>query len=271
MRDFIHVVLTQFNLKGYDTVHSGLDLNWLTSRFKLFETFCYPSMRGQSNQNFKWIVYFDSSTPQAFKDKIDEYALWENFVPVYLSDPLTAEVNKQSILLHIPKDCAYLISTLLDNDDGLCRDFIQQIQINFENQEFEFISFVNGHVLHTDGKLYTFKYLNNPFVSLIEKIKEPNSACFTTVLCAPHTQLSRIGPMRSVKMDFSWLQVVHSRNLSNKIRGIRVPKNNINQYFMIDLESMLKNESPILFAMDYVYSFTKTIARDVALLVLRRY
>jgi Putative rhamnosyl transferase len=271
MNNFTHIVLTQFNLKGYDRVHSGLDLEWLTSRFQLFDRFCYPSMRQQSNQNFKWIVYFDSQTPQIFKDKISKYATWENFIPIYLPDPLTAEFNKQTILANIPENCPYLISTLLDNDDGLCQSFIQQVQANFDAQELEFISFVNGHVLHTDGRLYAFKYLNNPFISLIEKIQVRNSEAFITVLCAPHTHLSRMGSMRSVKTDFSWLQVVHSRNLLNKVRGVRTPKRHINQHFAIDLENMLRNESPVSFAMDYFYSFTKSIAREAALLILKRY
>lgn len=271
MNNFSHVILTQFNLKGYDRNHSGLDIDWLTSRFQLFEKFCFPSMRKQSNQDFKWIVYFDSQTPQVFKDKISEYATWENFIPIYLPDPLTAEFNKQTILENIPEDCSYLISTLLDNDDGLCQDFVQQVQANFDAQEREFISFVNGHVLHTDGRLYAFKYLNNPFASLIEKIQARDPSGFITVLCAPHTHLSKMGPMRAVKTDFSWLQVVHSRNLLNKIRGVRAPKQNINQYFAIDIESMLKDESPIYFAMDYVYSFSKSFAREVALFILRRY
>ena len=271
MNKFTHVILTQFNLKGYDKSHSGLNLDWLASRFQLFDQFCYPSMRGQSNQNFKWIVYFDSDTPKEFKDKISEYEKWKNFIPVYLSTPLTAHFNKKTILKYVSKDHSYLISTLLDNDDGLCIDFIQQVQDNFKSQDLEFISFNTGHVLHINGKLYLFRYLNNPFISLIEKIKVRNPEGFITASCAPHTELSKMGPMKSINSSFSWLQVVHSKNLSNKIRGIRISKKNINDHFSIDIESILKDESFIPFTLDRVYSMIKSILRSFILLIMRRY
>ena len=72
---FQHYLITRFNLKkeGWDTSKNNIPVlteEWLERRFKLFETFCFPSVKHQSNQNFTWFVYFDVDTPKVFKDRI---------------------------------------------------------------------------------------------------------------------------------------------------------------------------------------------------------
>lgn len=46
---------------------------WLEHRFELFERFCLPSIQNQTIKSFHWIVLFDSSTPDRFKDIIKGY------------------------------------------------------------------------------------------------------------------------------------------------------------------------------------------------------
>jgi hypothetical protein len=89
MKDFNHFLLTRFNVRlNRDDIGYGSDLGvspeWLNRRFELFDKFCYPSVRVQSNQNFKWILFCNSLTPDIFKDKLKEYSKWENFIPVYV-------------------------------------------------------------------------------------------------------------------------------------------------------------------------------------------
>ena len=264
---FSHVILTQFNVKtNHAFSEKRLSPEWLEPRFELFEKFSYPAVYGQSNQNFKWIVYFDSQTPQPFKDRIKKYAAWKNFIPVYLDDVLTQETNKQAILESFSECSAYLITTRLDNDDALCKSYTEMVQRNFASQDFEFISFANGHVLHVDGRLYSLNYLNNPFVSLIEKINSPNTSGFRTVLCGvPHTELSKVGSMKKVKSDVSWLQVIHSSNVSNRVRGVRVPKKALDGKYTIDLSKIIQDEDFATYTIDYARSVAHTIAREFAI------
>ena len=49
------------------------DEAWLDDRFRLFETFCLPSVRGQTVQELSWLVFFDEATPQRFRERIDSY------------------------------------------------------------------------------------------------------------------------------------------------------------------------------------------------------
>ena len=57
-----HYILTRFNLCGRNrdkSKQSTLTKEWLHHRIKLFETYCLPSIKQQTNQNFKWLILFD--------------------------------------------------------------------------------------------------------------------------------------------------------------------------------------------------------------------
>jgi hypothetical protein len=166
-----HFLITRFNVKvNYDSARKGIDMDWLSHRFDLFEKFCYPSVYAQTNSNFQWIVYFDSETPEVFKEKIHKFQDWKAFLPIYISTEFSDQINCKIIASFIREDTKYLITTRMDNDDAISSNFIQLIQENFEGQEFEFLSFPNGLVLSA-GRLYSLRYVNNPFISLVERIK----------------------------------------------------------------------------------------------------
>ncbi|MEC4887300.1 MAG: glycosyltransferase, partial [Scytonema sp. PMC 1070.18] len=146
MKLFEHLIITRFNVTvDFSKPRVGIDSEWLTHRFRLFENFCYPSIHAQSNQNFKWLIYFDQETPEYFKNKIKEYAEWSNFIPIYIKNRFTNEINRENVLNYL-NGVEYLITTRLDNDDAVSKDFIQEIQNKFQKQEFEFMNFTNGYV-----------------------------------------------------------------------------------------------------------------------------
>lgn len=53
--NYTHLIVTRFNLQLWDGA-KPLDVAWLAHRFELFEQYCYPSVVGQTEQNFKWFV-----------------------------------------------------------------------------------------------------------------------------------------------------------------------------------------------------------------------
>jgi hypothetical protein len=75
---FKHFLLTRFNVKTkWKTTKNGeetLTEKWLSHRFDLFEKFCYPSVRNQKNQGFRWLVFFDINTPTPYKERISDLA-----------------------------------------------------------------------------------------------------------------------------------------------------------------------------------------------------
>jgi hypothetical protein len=68
MPKFQHFVLTTFNVRRKDfekDKHGNpvLTEEWLEHRITLFEKFCFPSMRNQSNLDFRWLVCFANEPP----------------------------------------------------------------------------------------------------------------------------------------------------------------------------------------------------------------
>ncbi len=258
MKKIQHFLITRFNvLPKFDIIDGGSwDIEWLNHRFNLFEKFCYPSVINQTNQNFKWIVFFHSKTPDIFKQKIQEYAKWENFIPVYLENRYTMETNKLTILEYLSGQTEYLITSRLDSDDAISTDYIATIQNNFLQQEFEFINFSYGYVLH-GHKLYRFKYLQNPFVSLVEKVNELSSTGFKTVFCADHTQLDSQGKVKQIKGKPGWMQLIHGKNHNNRVRGIRVSITKLNHNFAVNAKAIPQREKLLPFLVDKIFSSLK--------------
>lgn len=257
MQKFEHVILTRFNVSvDYSPSRLGLDLDWLTHRFELFERFCYPSVFHQSNPNFRWLVFFDSETPACFQEQIKAYADWKNFIPIYVDGMLTGRRVRQILLETLNPATQYLITTRLDNDDAISKDFVEQVQAEFNEQEFTFISFVNGYVL-SDRKLYWFKYKANPFVSLVEKRTEPTPEGFKTVFSVAHDQLHSNQQVRQVITQPAWLQVIHGRNVSNRVRGIRHPITLLRQNFCIGLDELFSTDNSVLYWLDRGFGLLK--------------
>ena len=253
MEKFEHFFLTKFNVRSFPDKKPGCDPAWLENRFKLFDRFCFPSVQNQSNQNFKWLVFFDVETPDLFKQKITDYAnQWSNFVPVYLDCPLPYgefPADVRDVVRHlIPADCEYLITTWLDNDDAIHKDYVQLIQSNFSQQDLETINFIFGYQF-ANSKLYLDFEFANHFISLIEKY---NPETFHTCLCKSHKELYEI--CHSAKKIFCkpvWLEVVHGSNYMNVLRrGFRVPTGTILADFGIPAETPKQKEQTLTFLLE---------------------
>lgn len=232
----------------------GLDPDWLADRFRLFEAFCYPSVKSQTDQNFKWIVLFDEETPQPFKDRIENLSAWKNFVPVYVSNMSPSQAYKQAIVEFSTPGVSHIITTRLDNDDAICKTFIEKVHGVFRGQEFEFVSFPYGACLN-NGKVYSFKYYNNPFISLIEKVDQSEEYNLKTVISINHINLPESAV--EIKQKIAWLQIVHGNNVTNRTRGIR-QRVGKDFNFAIDCKYVQYHDDSINFLIDYFSSFVRT-------------
>ena len=238
---FQHFLLTPFNALP-SWLASFPDKTWHKHRFKTFDKYCYPSVREQSNQNFKWIVIFSDNTPKVNKEKIEKYEEYENFIPIYIpEDKHPDEVPHEVIQKYLRNNTSYIITTRIETDDALCRDYVEMVQQYFDKQEFEFINFSNGYVWNMNTyEIYLDKQPSNPFISLIEEIdnkknidrfpvpydkyhKYPviRNRRFVTVWNGiSHPEFKKIGPYKDIEAKPSWLQGIHGENLVNKPRGI---------------------------------------------------
>jgi hypothetical protein len=210
---FSHFLLTRFNvlLPGY----TKRDRAWLEHRFDLFARFCFPSVESQSCRNFRWLVFLDEALPDDFRIRVEDFGRSSLFNPIYVAGKF-GQATVQDAVLQFGLNSEHLITSRLDCDDAIATRYIETVQDHFCAQGFEFVNFANGYVL-SGTQAYAFRYLSNPFISLIERTQD-----FQSVFCGDHTLLSGRGPIRQIEETPGWLQVVHHRNLRNKVRGTPV-------------------------------------------------
>ncbi|MGB1250377.1 MAG: glycosyltransferase [Candidatus Promineifilaceae bacterium] len=228
---FSHFIVTRFNLRMWKNVTPTKE--WLAHRLDLFEQFCFPSVLGQKNQNFTWLLLFDEATPDDFRTRIGRFAEADNIDVLYMQgfdlQHLTREIQKR-----IPAEKTHLITTTLDNDDALAEDYVERIQAAFRGQRFELLNASNG--LRYDvvgGKLYRCTVASNPFISLIEQINVDQSV-MTIAACLPHSTIAKRFPrLTNLETEPLWMQVVHERNLeiTNLAGRQRVPLSMLTERF----------------------------------------
>lgn len=218
MNNFNHIILTRFNVKinKKDRNHSlYLDTSWLQERFNAFENFCYPSIKEQTKKDFKWIVFFDVDTPQLFKERISSYKDCKEFTPAFVNciyndnEAIPAEAKKK-VLNELDVHHDYVLTTRLDSDDALGKDFVKIIQNNFIEENGVSLNLIYGYVLY-DKKLYLRRYdQGNPFISLVENVEN-----FKGAFQKSHQHLHEVGRMKNIKLKSkpSWLQVCHKKNI----------------------------------------------------------
>jgi hypothetical protein len=214
-KPFQHLLLTRFNT-ALQFAYSPVRLNseWLHARLALFQRYCLPSVAGQRNAEFHWLVFFDAESPQWFKEKVASY---EPLVePIYIDGLATDEVLARKVAERGIETSPYLITTRLDNDDAISRDYMASVQLAFRGQNREFISFPFG-LQSFRGHLYNVYWHSNPFLSLIEKVGQ--SGNITSVFCVAHDRVTERNSLKKVLSAPRWLQVLHGSNLANVLRG----------------------------------------------------
>ncbi|WP_034041095.1 glycosyltransferase [Wocania ichthyoenteri] len=221
---FKHFIITRFNLsQKWDKDSLGnevLDDNWLKKRFQLFENYCFPSLKSQTNKNFEWWVFFDTSTPNLYKEKIEKLsALFPNFTPKFkesyqdFQDTLAKDLLEE---IHGKKLDA-IITTRLDNDDVFSNDAVAVLQNNLVDYKC-ILEMPIGYNLEIGkvNKLRKMNYKLNPFISLLENVQ--NNQSIETVYAHQHGEWTHLKKI-NVTSKPQWIQVIHGNNVSNQVKG----------------------------------------------------
>lgn len=221
-KEFQHFILTRFNLllwnkdKERNKVRS---IKWLEHRFSLFEKYCLPSIKSQTCQDFEWIVLFDSSTPDVFKDKIKYYQKeCLQFIPVFV-EPMKGRYFAEIFRMEVVKRlyAKRVLTTYLDNDDALNVRFVEDLQNRATvNSDGVFFYYDEGYQYYTEGQyVMRIHYPRNHFVSVVE---EGNSSRVKGIYgYGSHFYINKIEGVKieHVKSLPMWCEVVHERNIVN--------------------------------------------------------
>jgi hypothetical protein len=220
---FKHYLVTRFNV-NVPFAGKGLNVstNWLERRFDLFGTFCYPSVANQSLSQFEWLAMVHPATPKKFIQKLTDY---DNLSPVLVEDAQEATVSRV-VRERADGRSDFLITSRLDNDDAINRNFIQTVQDQFKGQAFQFITLTDGCEFQR-GSTRRLTDKHNAFVSLIEESSSPR-----TVYCCKHNATSANGPVTCIRTaEPMWMIVIHDCNVSNRfVEGKAIPVDLVNEF-----------------------------------------
>lgn len=212
-RDIDHVLLTRFNLPtgGVEARIRAAD-DWLTNRWELFERYCAPSVARQTTSAFTWIIYFDPESPEWLVRAIKPYVDRGLFRAIFRTEVPT-DVLMADLRANTQHPDGVLLTTNLDNDDGIAVDFMERLQAAVDFDDTRALYVVNGLVKGREG-LYLRHDPENAFCSVAAPWSAPRTSWDDW-----HIMLGRSMPVVEIDGEPGWLQVVHGENVSNRVRG----------------------------------------------------
>ena len=229
---FEHYLLTRFSAAFAPGVPAQEE--WLRYRLGFFVDACWTSVRSQQGADFTWLVLLDDRCPDDFRADVE--ALAEGtFTPVWSREQWSPSIFGRAIAEHSPVDTArpWLLTTRLDSDDAIARDFMASVQREFTPTHGLFVDFPRGIQIDRSGATYRYDQLSSPFLTLVER-RRPD-ALPSTVYAARHARARQWGPVREVSAPPMWVQVIHGSNLLNLTVGARVSPRVVNERFDLEL------------------------------------
>ncbi len=231
MKEYTHYVVTRFNItmffgkesrdKNIIPAKTNLEDAYLEYRFSLFEQYTFPSLKNQTNSNFKWIVLFHAETPEKFKKKIEELQdEMKNFVPLFLDEGQSKDANK-IIADYLRQDCRkdWIVTSRIDNDDFFEETYIETVQKYVEKHELKRYILSLPYGLQYDlRKALLLKYfrVTNHFITLVSR-KEEEVNHITGLY---HDKLRNYNiEIQSFDDGIpKWMEIVHEANQKNETR-----------------------------------------------------
>ncbi len=107
---------------GGRPVRRYLDDVWLSKRFDWFEQICAPSVRGQEDQGFEWLIGLSSEVPTFWVNRLSRVAGGGARILLVEPEASFSEVRRE--LGHGDE----FISARLDSDDAVSSDFIAKVK-----------------------------------------------------------------------------------------------------------------------------------------------
>lgn len=213
-----HVFLTRFNVPTNRIESAIYSESWLQDRISLFETFTLPSVRAQSPADRSWVIYLGADSPSWLKDYMAFLETEGLLHPVYLSERRTEADIQADIQRATGHSTGRVITSNLDNDDGLAHDYVERIRRLDVTDQPAVLYLDAGLILHQDTA-YLRVDRHNAFSAVAADL---GSLEFRSCWSEWHNRLHLVLPPHHEQGDPAWLQVVHSVNVSNRVRGRRV-------------------------------------------------
>lgn len=134
-----HVIITRFSFRGKDafkhasgpTFYSNrdpLDPEGLDLRLKLLELCCLPSILGQTEQAFSWILLIDRALPAPYLTRLRALTHVRENSFIHAFDPESDLGSLDWLRPYLPHGIERIVTTNLDDDDSLPARFTAILQ-----------------------------------------------------------------------------------------------------------------------------------------------
>jgi hypothetical protein len=219
---FKHYLITRFNLKNknWDVTKNNESLltrEWMKHRIGLFSNFCLPSVASQTKTNFEWLLFFDTTTETDFKAELEVLLKpYSHFKAFYIDGMDAFHSSIQTYVTESSKDSPYIITSRIDNDDCIHKEYISTIQQQFNSQDFMAIDILKGYSLQISPDIMLGKkeHIFNPFISLIEKNDAPKTVWFSD-----HNMWKKESRRLEINNKRLWMSIIHEKNKVNEFDG----------------------------------------------------
>jgi len=234
---FTHYLITRFNVpvKNWDKDKVGnrvLDQAWHEERIGLFKKFCVPTIANQTEKNFTWLIYCDVNTLSEYLSDIREAVSEISGATIRLvRDFDHLMVDLRQLLAEDP--ALYVITSRVDNDDGLGPQFVKEVQVHFKPIERLIINFTKGVLYDVTKRVLTeIRHSQfNHYGSLVEEKKSEHQ--LISVIGFPHDRPPGNCQVLNIGSRFAWLKIIHDRNMSSKTNGFPLGNTEIAQIFNV--------------------------------------
>lgn len=229
--NYRHFIITRFNLRNSGNTrntdklgNSVLTDEWLGHRVDLFMKFCFPSVVNQTCKDFLWLLYFDVTTNELVKQKfIDLEKTHSNLIKIKWVEGYDDFIKQYcgDVISLCDNDHKYVITTRLDNDDIVHKDFIKKIRENYHEQDFLAINFLKILMLNPQvrNKVHIDYSFSNHFISVAEK---RGSSRITGCYGRGDRFWNNKNEIIQITDKPYCIEIISERNLLNSYRGFPV-------------------------------------------------
>lgn len=249
---FQHHVITRFNNGIYNpnnsrkiadnTIINQDPDGWMEHRFDIFDTFFFPSILYQVNKNFTLDLLYDNRTPEKYVERLREYEriAQSKGINLVLCDFGYKDLTNSLKTCMEQTGCKCLVTTRLDNDDAVSKQFIQAIQNKIKFDSTYVVNMKYGYVLNLRAGrykkgLHEDMHTSNPFCSLVENVSSVEE--IKTIIVEKHGSVANLGKVFQLLHGRHWMQVIHRKNALNfKASGRLVDAKVLNENYNISID-----------------------------------
>jgi hypothetical protein len=234
-----HLILTRYAQKGL--FYDDFSPDWLDDRLRVFSRFCVPSLAQQTAGDFSWLVFCDDTLDPSRLEAIEMSAAAVPQFELVLISRERGVALPQAIRPRINDDTEVLITTRLDNDDGLHKEAIAVLQSylpSFASSPYPrwAVNFPSGYRYEEGGAAYAAVWIHGAFMTMFERLR-PGKPDFHNIYKVRHNWLHHTMPLHFDESIPGWLQVIHGLAESTDERaGVALTGGNIQSMVRPDVD-----------------------------------